>query len=317
MHIVVIGGTGHIGTYLIPKLAHQGAQVTVVSRQEKEPYQAHGAWKQVNRVQLDRTAAEQTGNFAEQIAALEPDVLIDLICFTPESNAALVSALRGKVQQFLHCGTIWVHGPSVKVPTSETAKRRPFGDYGVKKAQIEQDLLKEARLTGFPATIVHPGHIVGAGWVPLNPAGHFNEDVFTTLAKGERLALPNFGLETVHHVHADDVAQVFLNATLNWSNAVGQSFHAVSPQALTLRGYAEQMAFYFGQEAKLEFLSWLDFKETVSPKEATATWDHISHSPNCSIAKAQRLLDYQPRYSSLEAVQESVSWLAANNRLDI
>ena len=27
-----------------------------------------------------------------------------------------------------------------------------------------------------------------------------------TLARGEELALPNFGLETVHHVHADDVA---------------------------------------------------------------------------------------------------------------
>ena len=37
------------------------------------------------------------------------------------------------------------------------------------------------------------------------------------------------------------------------------------------------------------------------------TWDHIAHSPNCSIAKAQRLLGYTPRYSSLEAVQEAVS----------
>ena len=39
------------------------------------------------------------------------------------------------------------------------------------------------------------------------------------------------------------------------------------------------------------------------------TWDHIAHSPNCSIAKAERLLGYQPRYSSLEAVRESVEWL--------
>ena len=27
-------------------------------------------------------------------------------------------------------------------------------------------------------------------------------------ARGEELALPNLGLETVHHVHADDVAQI-------------------------------------------------------------------------------------------------------------
>jgi hypothetical protein len=47
----------------------------------------------------------------------------------------------------------------------------------------------------------------------------------------------------------------------------------------------------------------------VSEKDAAVTWDHIAHSPNCSIAKGRRLIDYQPRYSSLEAVFESVTWL--------
>ena len=40
-------------------------------------------------------------------------------------------------------------------------------------------------------------------------------------------------------------------------------------------------------------------------------------SPSHSIAKSQRLLGYQPRYSSLEAVQEAVSWLVANKRITI
>jgi len=35
----------------------------------------------------------------------------------------------------------------------------------------------------------------------------------------------------------------------------------------------------------------------------------IAHRPNCSIEKAQRLLGCQPRYSSLQAVYESVQWL--------
>jgi nucleoside-diphosphate-sugar epimerase len=30
---------------------------------------------------------------------------------------------------------------------------------------------------------------------------------------------------------------------------------------------------------------------------------------NCSIAKAERMLGYRPRYTSIEAVCESVSWL--------
>ncbi len=317
MRAIIIGGSGHVGTYLVPRLVEASFDVINVSRQERAPYQASGAWKAVQQVQIDRTAAEQAGNFGQQIADLKPDVVIDMICFTPESARHLVEALRGQVQHFLHCGTIWIHGPSVTVPTTEMQPRRPFGDYGINKAAIETYLLDQARRNNFPATLLHPGHIVGPGWAPLNPAGYFNPEVFAKLARGEALALPNLGMETVHHVHADDVAQIFMQALANRSNAVGESFHTVSAAAITLRGYAEAMAAWFGQPANLKFLPWEEWRATVSAQEAQATWDHIAHSPNCSIARAQRLLDYQPRYTSLQAVQESVRWLIENKVITI
>jgi nucleoside-diphosphate-sugar epimerase len=315
MRAVVIGGTGHVGTYLVPRLVAQGYDVVVVSRKEREPYQPHGAWTRVDQVQLDRTAAEADGSFGPTIRDLEPDVVIDMICFTLESCQHLVEALRGKVQHLLSCGTVWVHGPSVEVPTPETQPRAPMEEYGIQKAAIEAYLLGEARRNGFPATVLHPGHIVGPGWPPLNPAGHFNIAAFAKLACGDELILPNLGLETIHHVHADDVAQIFMQALNHHANAVGESFHAVSPAAVSLRGYAEVMAAWFGQEANLRYLPFAEWKETVSEKDADATWSHIAHSPNCSIAKGQRLLDYRPRYRSFEAVQEAVIWLQNDNQI--
>jgi nucleoside-diphosphate-sugar epimerase len=309
MRVVIIGGTGHVGTYLVPRLVEAGHQVIGLSRGQREAYQPHAAWKLVESFPVDRVAEDKAGTFGSRVADLEPDVVIDMICFTLESARHLVEALRGRVRHFLHCGTIWVHGPSVQVPTTEEQPRRPFGEYGIQKAAIEEYLLDQARRHGFPATVLHPGHIVGPGWAPLNPAGHFNPSVFAQLARGDELALPNLGMETVHHVHADDVAQAFMQALANWSGAVGESFHVVSPAALTLRGYAEAMAAWFGQPAHLGFMPWEEWRHTVSEQEAEATWDHIAHSPNCSIAKAQRLLDYRPRYSSLQAVTESVTWL--------
>jgi nucleoside-diphosphate-sugar epimerase len=316
MRVVVIGGTGHVGTYLIPRLVADGHEVIVVSRQQREPYTPHAAWDKVKHITLDRSAAEETGDFGPEIARLQGDVIIDMICFTLESAQHLVEAVQGKVQHFLHCGTIWVHGPSVEVPTTEATPRTPFGEYGIQKAAIEAYLLEQARRYQFPATVLHPGHIVGRGWNPLNPAGHFNPAVFTTLARGETLALPNLGLETVHHVHADDVAQIFVQAMHHWANAVGESFHIVSPQALTLRGYAERMAAWFGQKAELEFLPWAEWRSTVGEDEARATWDHIAHSPNCSIAKARRMINFRPRYSSLQGVQEAVAWLLENKKIE-
>lgn len=309
MRAVIIGGTGHIGTYLVPRLVALGFDVTSVSRSQQEPYQEHGAWKRVQHVTLDREALERTGEFGKRVAALEPNIVVDLICFTPESNRQLVTALKGRVQHFLHCGTIWVHGYGTEVPTTEAAARRPFGEYGVNKAAIERDLLLEARQNGFPATVLHPGHIVGPGWTPLNPAGNFNSEVFAKLARGDELALPNFGLETVHHVHADDVAQGFEKALTNWRGAVGESFHLVSPAAVTLRGYAEAVAGWFGRDAKLSFLPFDGWYETVSEEDAQATWEHIARSPNCSIAKAAKALGYRPRYGSLGAVRESLDSL--------
>ncbi|NOZ28653.1 MAG: NAD-dependent epimerase/dehydratase family protein [Chloroflexi bacterium] len=317
MRVVIIGGTGHVGTYLVPRLVEAGHEVINLSRGQREPYHPHGAWKSVRQVVVDRKAEEAAGTFGARVRDLRPDVVIDMICFQLESAQHLVEALRGRVQHFLHCGTIWVHGPSVEVPITEEQPRRPWGEYGTQKAAIEAYLLDEARRHGFPATILHPGHIVGPGWVPLNPAGNFNPQVFAKLARGEELALPNIGMETVHHVHADDVAQAFMQAIAHWSAAVGESFHVVSPRALTLRGYAEAVAGWFGQPARLRFLPWEEWRKTVTEEEAQATWDHIAHSPNCSIAKAERLIRYRPRYSSLQAVHEALTWLIEHKIVEV
>lgn len=315
--VVMIGASGHVGTYLVPRLVEAGYEVITISRGQQQPYQPHGAWKKVRQVTIDRQAAEEAGTFGEQIRDLQPDVVIDMICFTLASAKHLVDALQGHVQHFLHCGTVWVHGHSVQVPTTEAQPRTPFGEYGIQKAAIETYLLNEARRHGFPATCLHPGHIVGPGWPPLNPAGHFNPAVFSKLARGEAVRLPHIGLETVHHVHADDVAQAFFKAMTYWTTAVGESFHVVSPAAVTLRGYAETVAGWFGREAELQFLPWEEWRKHHTAEEAEQTWGHIAHSPNCSIAKASRLIDYQPRYSSFEGVYEAVTWLIDNGVIEI
>ncbi len=299
MRVTVIGGTGHIGTYLIPHLVEAGFETISVSRGARQSYLPHASWGRVTQIHLDRADTA----FDERIAQLKPEAVIDLTCYTLEAAQSLVSALRGHAERLLHCGTIWVHGMSVEVPTTEDAPRRPISDYGRRKAAIEEFLRDQNDL---PAAIIHPGHLVGEGWVPLNPAAHFNPRVFEDLATGREIALPNIGRETLHHVHADDVAQCFVKALQHWPQAEGQSFHAVSPAAVTMAGYAEAVAEWCGKPAKIKFLPWEEWRKTVTEKEASTTWDHIARSPNCSIEKARKLLGYEPRYRSFDAVRESL-----------
>ena len=309
MRVVIIGGSGHVGTYLVPRLLAAEYEVINISRAQREPYQSHAEWRSVQQVIADRAVEDEEGSFVQRVRDLEPDVVIDMICFTVASAQQIVDCLRGRVQHFLHCGTIWSMGHSVEVPATEEAPRHPFGEYGIQKSAIQDYLLDQARRNGFPATVLQPGHIVGPGWIPINPAGNLDPQVFTRLAQGKEVALPNLGMETLHHVHADDVAQSFIRAMANRSVSIGEAFHVVSPAALTLRGYAESVARWFGHAAYLKFLPWDEWRKTVSDEHAAQTWDHIAHSPNASIAKAQRFLNYRPRYSSLLAIYESVQWL--------
>ncbi len=315
MRVVLIGATGHIGSYLVPRLVEAGHSVTAISRGKSSPYFSHPAWKRVKRLSLDREELEKRGEFGQRIAQEEGDVVIDLICFTRDSAAQLVEALEGKVQHLISCGSIWVHGPSIVVPTTEVQERAPIGEYGEGKAQIEEYLLEKARKDGFPATVIHPGHIVGPGWDPLNPQGHFNNEVWRTIKKGETLTLPNLGLETLNHVHADDLAQIFMLSLENYNQAVGESFHATAERAVTLRGFAEWSYRYYGHEPNLEFLPVEELADSLSDEDAFFVRDHLYRSPNCSIAKAERLLNYAPRYTTFQAIEEAL--LALEERGEI
>jgi nucleoside-diphosphate-sugar epimerase len=315
MRVVIIGGTGHIGTYLVPRLVRAGHSVVCISRGRRRPYRESAEWQGVELVAADRAAEDRAGAFGRRVAGLRPDAVVDLVCFTPESARLIAEALRGQVRQFLHCGTIWVHGEAEAVPTPESARRRPIGEYGVNKNAIEEYLLDEAHRRGFPAAVIHPGHIVGPGWNILNPQGNFNPAVFRTIAEGGELELPNLGLECVHHVHADDVAQCFQRAMERPGAAAGESFHAVSPAAVTLLGYARAAYAWFGREPRLAFLPLAELSRKLSSEDAEQTFEHVRRSPCMSIAKARSLLGYEPRYTSLEACREAAAWIASRDNL--
>lgn len=306
--VVVIGGSGHVGSYLIPMLVQYGHQVVNVSRGTAKSYRPHPAWSLIENVAVDRAVEEKAGRFGKRIADLRPDIVIDMIAFDLASTQHLVGALREKIEHYLFCSSIWVYGRLFAIPSTELEPPNPIDDYGKGKAESEAWLMREARLHGFPATCFRPGHIVGDGWVPIAPTANANPETFSLIARGDELVLPNFGLETVHHVHAADVAQWIVCAIEHRAASVGEVFNAVSAQAVNLRGYAETVYRWFGHEPRLAFKpaeEWL----TGLGEWAENTRGHIVRSSCHSIEKSRQRLGYEPRYTSYEAVYQSVQAL--------
>ena len=101
MRIVIISGSGHVGTYLVPRLVDAGHEVIVVSRNQSAPYQPRTAWAAVKRVTIDRAEAEAAGDFGPCIAALAGDTPLPLECLHCRDLLPPVSIS----QRCIHVGT--------------------------------------------------------------------------------------------------------------------------------------------------------------------------------------------------------------------
>jgi nucleoside-diphosphate-sugar epimerase len=86
---------------------------------------------------------------------------------------------------------------------------------------------------------------------------------------------------------------------------------------MTLRGLAAGVAGWFGREPELELVDWPEFERRVGAEHAEATREHVARSIAASIDRARHVLGYQPRFTSLDALRESLRWLTANGHVDV
>jgi nucleoside-diphosphate-sugar epimerase len=172
MRVLVIGGSGHIGTFLVPRLVRAGHDVVSMSRGTRQAYAVGPEWQQVTQVAVDRSQQDAEGTFGATVLEQEPQVVIDLLSFTLESTTALVEAIRGRVEHLVHCGSLWRYGPSLRLPISEGQGTPAIDEYGTQKELIARYLKHETAGGGLVTTSVHPGHIVGPGWHPTGVLGN-------------------------------------------------------------------------------------------------------------------------------------------------
>lgn len=305
MKVVVIGGSGHIGTYLVPKLVRENYQVIMVSRGRSEPYIKDWAWGKAEHVALDRS---NEPDFAQKIAEMNADVVIDLICFKLEEVKQIVEVLKEtNLSHYLYCSTIWTHGRAETVPADPNGEKYPLDEYGRQKYESEKYLKYEHRVNDFPETMISPGQICGPGWSIINPLGHGDDSVFQTIAEGQGISLPNLGMETLHPVHGEDVAQMFVGAMNHRTQALGENFYAVSEDSLTLYGYTTAMYRFFKKEPKISFLSWDKWCDHIDDERLSSiSYYHLARSGHFSIEKAKTLLKFHPKYTATQVVEASI-----------
>ena len=306
MKAVVIGASGHIGTYLIPMLVQGGYETVAITRTMSMPYEDDPAWKKAQRVLTDRN---NDPDFINKLKDINPDIIVDLVNFDIAETKKIVETFKdSSLSHYLYCSSCWAHGMAETIPFDpDDINKQPLDAYGKDKFESELYLKEQYRKYGFPATIIIPGQISGPGWKIISPWGNTNTKPVQDIADGKEICLPNFGQEILHHVHGYDVAQMFYKVITHRNAALGESFDAQSATHITLYGYAKHLYEYFGHEPKIKFLPWNEWCQYEgNEKECSQTYFHIVRSGVFPIDKARRLIEYEPKYTCLETIDLAI-----------
>lgn len=320
MRAIVIGASGHIGSYMVPELVKKGYEVIALSRGGRKPYTADKPeWAKVKIVHVDRNDMEKEGKFGAFVMSLKPEVICDLICYTKDQAVEIAEAAMdyGKLFHLITIGSIWAYGKCVYRPYLESYPRRPQDHYGLGKTLIEEYLCGLTKLNKLTCTVIHPGHVSGEGWLPINPQGNLDIKVFEDIAAGKEVLLPDDGLATLNHVHSYDIAALTLACLDHYSASAGEAFSSVCASSMTLEGYAEEVYKKFGKEPRIKCIPFEELKTLIGPQQAAITYDHIGKSLTCSMEKAYRCLGFVPKYDAISTIGESLDWQIRNGKMKI
>jgi len=233
--ILVSGGTGFVGRFLVDALRAQGKSVRVLSRTPALPPE----WRDVDLARGDLGDPASLGR-----AMLDVDTVVHLAARLPapgddaerlfalntQGTAALASAARGaRVARFLHVSSGGVYGDGATFAAHRESDR-PHPGTAYERSKLAAEKAMEGALAG--SRVVH---------TILRPAGVYGPGRAATAAFLEEVRRRALWLHATPHVivhptHVSDVVQGCVRAldAEDWPGAV---INLAGERALTLQEY--------------------------------------------------------------------------------
>ncbi len=242
MKILVLGGSGFLGSYLVPKLQTRGHDVTVLSRNEMA----------LSNLE-DRGVKGILGDLLEPeafIPSLTPHDLVVSIAMPIEfgkmskKKFEMVTERTTKFTQSaldignkLNCPIIFTLGTSYKTGPGEVADETwTIARFGITKAGIEAErLMRNAQADGHPIIMMIPGQIYGPGGMFLEMYTRLKSGKFGIIGKGDN---------RIPRIHVEDCAEAYALAIEKMP--LNESFILADDTPCTMREFTEFMASYVG-----------------------------------------------------------------------
>jgi len=249
MRVLIIGGTGLISTGIVKHLLMRGVDVTVFNRGHRERAISPQV-KQLHGDRSDVNALKAAGAF---------DVVIDMICFTPQQAQLSFDAFAGRCAHFIFCSTVCTYG--VKMPSTvfvdETFPQEPISEYGKNKLSCEKMFLDAHAAKKINLTIIRPSYTYGPGGNLIDNV-EFDPVSWDRIERGSPVLCSGDGLGMWVATHRDDCGKLFAYAAMN-PKTFGQSYNATRDRHFTWRDLYRETATVLGKPARLLFMpaAWI------------------------------------------------------------
>jgi nucleoside-diphosphate-sugar epimerase len=226
VRILVIGGTGLMGSAIVRQLVDGGSDVTVVSRSATGgPLPSSVFRLVVDRRDLSAFSSIMAGSGTW-------DAVIDTACYLPGEAQSAVRAFGGRTAQYVLASTVDVYRrPATRYPYVEDEPAEGISDYARNKVACEAIVLAAHDQGRLQVTIVRPGATYGDGSLPVHSLGR-STTYLDRLRRGRPIVVHGDGSSLWVFCHAEDVARAFVGAIGN-ERALGRVYHATGEECLT------------------------------------------------------------------------------------
>ncbi len=322
--VVVTGATGFVGGHLARQLLSRGCRVRLLVRDPAKAEDLRLAGAEIR--QGDIRQPESLKGLAEDaekffhIAALFrqasfPDDVYREVNLEGTRHC-LEEARRAGVKRFIHCSTVGVLSNIEHPPADETAPYNPGDIYQSSKADAEKLALDYFRRGLVPGVVVRPAMIYGPGDMRMLK-------LFKGVARRRWITLGS-GLTLAHYVYIDDLVNGFWLASEK-PGVEGEVFIIAGPREITLNDLVALIAKAAGVRAPRLKLPVSPFQWLGSLCEAVMIPLHLeppiyrrrvdffTKNRSFSIAKARRMLGYEPVVDMEEGVARTLRWYVSKN----
>ncbi|GAB4517657.1 MAG: NAD(P)-dependent oxidoreductase [Anaerolineae bacterium] len=223
MHILITGGTGHLGAAVVRQLLETGADVTILARPNSDTWRLTDVLPRLNIIHADLDNLEPAH---AALAALQPEAVIHLawqnitadrrdeaeqITVNTTATLRLFEMVRSSCKHWIGVGSLAEYG-AYNRPLTEDLPPQPVTAYGTAKYCTGLLLNKLCQINGTRFVWFRMTGTYG----PKDSEQHLIPYVILSLLKGEKPALTS-GEQRWDYLYVEDAAAAIVKALTNGS----------------------------------------------------------------------------------------------------